>query len=48
VSTIILYIGFIWIAFDDRKQGIHDKIAETYVIKLPRKKVILPETYEAG
>lgn len=48
VSTVILYIGFIWIAFDGRKQGIHDKIAETYVVKLPRKKVILPETYETG
>lgn len=45
VSTIIIYIGFIWIAFDNRKQGIHDKIADTYVIKLPPKRVILPETY---
>ena len=45
VSAVIIYIGFIWIAFDGRKQGIHDKIADTYVIRLPRKRVILPETY---
>lgn len=48
VSTIILLIGFIWIAFDGRKQGIHDKIADTYVIILPRKRAILPETHERG
>ena len=36
VSAIILLIGFLWIAFDSWKQGIHDKIADTYVIKLPR------------
>ena len=45
ISAIILLIGYLWIAFDSRKQGIHDKIADTYVIRLPQKKVILPETY---
>ena len=35
VSGIALGIGFLWIAFDPRKQGWHDKIADTYVIKLP-------------
>ncbi|MDY6912247.1 MAG: RDD family protein [Chloroflexota bacterium] len=33
VSAIILCIGFLWIAWDGQKQGIHDKIAGTYVIK---------------
>ena len=28
----ILYLGFIWAAFDKRKQGWHDKIAGTVVI----------------
>ena len=28
----IFYLGFIWIAFDKRKQGWHDKIAGTVVI----------------
>ncbi|MFN8310949.1 MAG: RDD family protein [Chitinophagales bacterium] len=26
-------LGFIWVIFDDHKQGWHDKIAGTYVIK---------------
>jgi len=29
----ILYLGFIWVAFDRRKQGWHDKIAGTVVIR---------------
>jgi uncharacterized RDD family membrane protein YckC len=35
VSTAVLFIGFIWIAFDSRKQGFHDKMAETYVVRIP-------------
>jgi len=34
ISTIVLFIGFLWIAFDDNKQGWHDKIASTYVVKV--------------
>jgi uncharacterized RDD family membrane protein YckC len=33
VSTFLLFLGFIWIAFDKRKQGLHDKLAGTVVIK---------------
>jgi uncharacterized RDD family membrane protein YckC len=33
VSTIPLCLGFLWIAFDARKQGFHDKIANTVVVK---------------
>ena len=33
VSTIFFCLGFLWIAFDKRKQGWHDKIAGTVVIK---------------
>jgi uncharacterized RDD family membrane protein YckC len=32
ISSAIIFIGFFWIAVDNRRQGIHDKIAETYVI----------------
>ena len=32
LSTIFLFIGFIWIGIDKRKQGWHDKIAGTVVI----------------
>ena len=33
ISAIVLFIGFFWIAFDNNKQGWHDKIAGTYVVK---------------
>lgn len=33
VSGIIFYIGFIMIGFDANKQGLHDKIARTYVVR---------------
>ncbi len=29
----IFFLGFIWIAFDRKKQGFHDKIAGTVVVK---------------
>jgi len=34
LSGLIFYLGFLWIAFDGRKQGWHDKIAGTCVIKV--------------
>ncbi|MBZ2208307.1 RDD family protein [Massilia soli] len=33
VSTIPLCLGLIWVGFDSRKQGWHDKMAGTVVIK---------------
>ena len=33
VSLIPLCLGFVWIAFDRRKQGWHDKLAKTVVIR---------------
>jgi uncharacterized RDD family membrane protein YckC len=35
-SFVVLFLGFLWIAFDREKQGWHDKIAGTVVVKLPR------------
>jgi uncharacterized RDD family membrane protein YckC len=32
VSAVVCYIGLIWAAFDARKQGWHDKIANTVVL----------------
>ncbi len=32
-SAFILFIGFIMVAFTDRKRGLHDMIAGTLVIK---------------
>jgi uncharacterized RDD family membrane protein YckC len=33
LSAIILFIGFIMVAFADKKRGLHDMIAGTLVIK---------------
>ena len=33
ISMIPLFLGFFWVAWDKRKQGWHDKIARTVVIK---------------
>jgi uncharacterized RDD family membrane protein YckC len=33
VSTFPAFLGFLWIAFDKRKQGWHDKLAGTVVIR---------------
>lgn len=35
VSAIILCIGFLMVAFTDRKQGLHDKMASTLVWRNP-------------
>lgn len=33
IAFIPIFIGVIWVAFDADKQGWHDKIAGTYVVK---------------
>lgn len=33
ISMLPLFLGFFWVAFDKRKQGWHDKLAGTVVIK---------------
>jgi uncharacterized RDD family membrane protein YckC len=33
ISGLIFCLGFIWIGFDGQKQGWHDKIFSTYVVK---------------
>ena len=32
ISGIVLSLGFLWLAFDHKRQGWHDKIAGTYVL----------------
>jgi len=36
LSTAVLFLGFFWIASDAERQGWHDRIAGTVVVKLPR------------
>lgn len=38
ISAIILFFGFFWILMDNRRQGIHDKIAETFVVRVPTRR----------
>ena len=33
ISAIVLGIGLLWVAFDPNKQGWHDKIADTFVVR---------------
>lgn len=41
LSTIVLFLGFIWALFDRRRQGWHDKIAGTLVLyDWPAEKVV--------
>ena len=35
-SIFVLLLGYLWIAWDSEKQGWHDKIAGTVVLRLPR------------
>lgn len=35
-SVVVMFLGFLWIAWDPDKQGWHDRIAGTVVIRLPR------------
>lgn len=32
-SILVLGLGFIWVAFDSKKQGWHDKMAKTVVVR---------------
>jgi uncharacterized RDD family membrane protein YckC len=43
ISTIPLGLGIFWVAFDKKKQGFHDKLANTVVVQL---KVIESEPVE--
>ena len=36
LSAVVFFLGFLWIAWDDEKQGWHDRIAGTAVVRLPR------------
>lgn len=32
-SSIVLFVGYLWVGFDPRKQGRHDHIAGTVVVR---------------
>lgn len=33
VNQLTLDIGYLWVLWDSKRQGLHDKIASTYVVK---------------
>lgn len=41
ISGLLLSLGFLWIVFDPKRQGLHDKLAGTYVINVD-------DTYTGG
>jgi uncharacterized RDD family membrane protein YckC len=41
LSAAVFFLGFLWVAFDREKQGWHDKIAGTTVVRLPKGRLIL-------
>ena len=45
VSTIPLLLGLVWVAFDPRKQGWHDKLAGTVVVR-PKHRGATPVRFE--
>jgi len=45
VSTLPLCLGLIWVAFDPRKQGWHDKLAGTVVVR-PSHRGVAPVRFE--
>jgi uncharacterized RDD family membrane protein YckC len=47
LSTFFLCLGFLWVAFDSRKQGWHDKLAGTVVVR-PMKRGVEPVRFASG
>ena len=47
ISLLPLMLGFFWVGWDKRKQGFHDKIAGTVVVKgLPDQAQVLSNTQD--
>lgn len=47
VSALPFFLGFFWVAFDRRKQGWHDKLAGTVVVR-PSKRGAEPVRFDAA
>lgn len=42
ISGLLFALGLMWVGWDDQKQGWHDKIAGTYVIRVPSPTAMTP------
>ena len=47
VSSVPFCLGFLWVAIDRRKQGWHDKLAGTVVVR-PRRGSVVPVVFPEG
>lgn len=47
VAMIPLMLGIIWVGFDSRKQGWHDKLAGTVVVRPKKRQSANPVTFES-
>ena len=48
VATLPFMVGILWVAFDRRKQGWHDKLAGTVVVRSRRDSGPVPVTFDRG
>ena len=39
ISTIVIFLGFLWVIWDPRKRGWHDYIGGTFVVRKQRDRV---------
>ena len=39
LSALLLCIGYLMVAWDEKKQGLHDKLAKTYVVAIPKTRI---------
>ena len=37
LSTLVLFMGYVMVAFDEKKRGLHDRIAGTFVVYRPKR-----------
>jgi uncharacterized RDD family membrane protein YckC len=38
LNSVILMLGWLWALFDENRQGLHDKLVNTYVVKVDKEK----------
>ncbi len=44
ISGAILFLGYLWAAWDPKRQAWHDKFADTYAVRVPSGGVVVPST----
>jgi uncharacterized RDD family membrane protein YckC len=47
-GALLLGVGYLWIAFDRQRQGWHDKLAETYVLRVGPAPIARTAAFSAG